>query len=324
MTHPFDWDSAFLALAWMAGAGVATWLASLALRNVSIVDSLWAVMITLGAWVYALAAPQTGPRETLVLLLASLWMIRLSGYITWRNWGHGEDHRYQAIRARNQPHFEFKSLYLVFGLQAALAWIVAWPLLAALAGTQSLGLLDILGAGLWLLGITFEGIADQQLARFKADPANAGRVMDRGLWRFSRHPNYFGEFCVWWGVWLVALAAGGAWTIVSPLLMTVLLLKVSGVALLEQDIGERRPAYRDYIARTSAFFPWPPRPATGGGVADPVQATTYPAAEGSSGASTSPGQTGTGPGCHDSSGQAPNSAGTADPVSTAAPTTREP
>ncbi len=142
MTHHFAWDAAFLALACMGLAGVVTWLLSLARRNVSIVDSLWAVMITLGTWVYALAAPQIGPRETLVLLLASLWTLRLSGYITWRNWGHGEDRRYQAIRARNQPHFEFKSLYLVFGLQAGLAWIVAWPLMAALAGSQPLGLLD--------------------------------------------------------------------------------------------------------------------------------------------------------------------------------------
>lgn len=270
MTHHFAWDAAILALACMGLAGVATWLLSLARRNVSIVDSLWAVMITLGTWVYALAAPQIGPRETLVLLLASLWTLRLSGYITWRNWGHGEDRRYQAIRARNQPHFEFKSLYLVFGLQAGLAWIVAWPLMAALAGSQPLGLLDAFGGAIWLFGIAFQGIADGQLARFKADPANAGRVMDQGLWRYSRHPNYFGEFCIWWGVWLVALAAGGAWTLVSPLLMTALLLKVSGVALLEQDIGERRPAYRDYRVRTSAFLPWPPHRPSGPAAKEPT------------------------------------------------------
>lgn len=257
----FSWDTSFLALALLGVAAVLTWLASIPLRNVSIVDSLWGVMIALAAWVYALAAPQTGPREVLVLFLVSLWMLRLSGYITWRNRGHGEDRRYQAIRARNQPHFAFKSLYLVFGLQAVLAWIIAWPLMAAMAGPEPLGWLDALGVALWLFGIGFEAVSDQQLARFKAVPANAGRVMDQGLWRYSRHPNYFGEFCIWWGVWLLALAAGGAWTLISPLLMSFLLLKVSGVALLEQDIGERRPAYRDYIARTSAFFPWPPHPA---------------------------------------------------------------
>jgi steroid 5-alpha reductase family enzyme len=257
--HSFSWEAAFLALAGMALAAVATWLISLRRRDVSIVDSLWALMIALGGWFYAAAAPATGPREALVLGLAGLWALRLSGHITWRNRGQGEDRRYQAIRARNQPNFEIKSLYLVFGLQAVLAWVVAWPLMAALAGDTPLGWLDALGAGLWLFGIGFEAVADRQLARFKADPGHAGLVMDQGLWRYSRHPNYFGEACVWWGAGLVALAAGGAWTLVSPLLMTVLLLRVSGVALLEKDIGERRPAYRDYIARTSAFFPWPPR-----------------------------------------------------------------
>jgi steroid 5-alpha reductase family enzyme len=255
----FSWEAALLALVGMALAAVATWLVSLLRRDVSIVDSLWALMIALGGWLYAVAAPETGPRVALVLGLASLWALRLSGHITWRNWGHGEDRRYQAIRARNQPNFEIKSLYLVFGLQAALAWVVAWPLMTALAGDAPLGWLDGLGAGLWLFGIAYEAVADRQLARFRADPASAGRVMDRGLWAWSRHPNYFGEACVWWGAWLVALSAGGAWTIVAPLLMTVLLLRVSGVALLEQDIGERRPAYADYIARTNAFFPWPPR-----------------------------------------------------------------
>lgn len=258
LTTPFDGSAAGLALALIVLVGFATWLVSLARRNVSIVDSLWAVMIALGGWAYALAATHIGPREGLVLLLATLWAARLSGHITWRNWGHGEDRRYQAIRARNQPHFAFKSLYLVFVLQAVLAWVVALPLMGALASNTPLGWLDALGAAVWLAGIVFESVADWQLARFKADPSNAGHVMDRGLWRYSRHPNYFGECLVWWGAWLVALAAGSAWTILSPLLMTLLLLKVSGVSLLEQDIGERRPDYRDYVNRTSAFMPWPP------------------------------------------------------------------
>ena len=262
MTGVFDWAAAFQALGWIGLAALATWGVSLPRRDVSIVDSLWAVMIALGGWAYALGADLIGPREALVLGLSTLWALRLSGHITWRNRGHGEDRRYQAIRARNQPHFQLKSLYLVFGLQAALAWIVAWPLMAALAGDTPLGWLDGLGAGLWLFGIGFVALADRQLARFKADPANAGRVMDHGLWRYSRHPNYFGEACVWWGLWLMALGAaglGGAWSVVSPLLMTWLLLRVSGVRLLEADIGHRRPAYRDYIARTNAFVPGPVR-----------------------------------------------------------------
>lgn len=260
---PFALDAALLALLWMAGAALATWAVSLARRDVSIVDSLWGPMIALAAWAYALLVPDSGPREMLVLGLASLWALRLAGHITWRNRGRGEDRRYQAIRARNQPHFEYKSLYLVFGLQAGLAWVVALPLMAALAGDRPLGWLDGLGTALWLFGLGYEALADWQLARFKANPVNQGqdtaRVMDRGLWAWSRHPNYFGECLVWWGAWLVAVAAGAAWTVVSPLLMTVLLLRVSGVALLERDLAERRPAYRDYMARTSAFIPWPPR-----------------------------------------------------------------
>ena len=264
MTGWLDWSAALQALGWMGLAAVATWLVSIARRDVSVVDSLWALMIALGGWVYAAAATHAGPRQPLVLALATLWAVRLSGHIAWRNHGRGEDRRYRAIRARNQPYFAIKSLYLVFGLQAILAWIVSLPLMAALAGGRPLGWLDGAGAAVWLAGIVVEMVADWQLARFVADPSNRDRVMDRGLWRYSRHPNYFGECCAWWGAWLVAAAAGGAWTVVSPLLMTLLLLRISGVKLLEQDIGERRPAYVDYVARTSAFIPWPPRASRAG------------------------------------------------------------
>lgn len=259
MTAAMASSSATIALAAMLLAAFATWLVSVARRDVSIVDSLWGPMIALAPWAYLAAIAEPGPRATLVLVLASAWALRLALHITWRNWGHGEDRRYQAIRARNEPHFAYKSLYLVFGLQAALAWIVALPLMVALDSARPLGWLDFLGVSLWLAAILFEALADWQLARFKANPANHGRVMDRGLWAWSRHPNYFGECLVWWGAWLVALGAGAAWTVISPLLMTVLLLRVSGVALLEKDLVERRPAYRDYVARTSAFIPWPPR-----------------------------------------------------------------
>ncbi|HEY1090869.1 MAG TPA: DUF1295 domain-containing protein, partial [Burkholderiaceae bacterium] len=194
-----------------------------------------------------------------------LWALRLALYIGLRNWGHGEDRRYRDMRARNQPYFGLKSLYLVFGLQAVLAWVVGWPLLVALVGPEarrSFEVLDVIGALLAAGGLLIETIADAQLARFRRDPAHADAVMDRGLWAWSRHPNYFGEACIWWGLGLMALAAqgwSGAWSLVSPVMMTLLLLKVSGVSLLEQDIGERRPAYRDYRVRTNAFFPWPPR-----------------------------------------------------------------
>jgi steroid 5-alpha reductase family enzyme len=229
---------------------------------VSIVDSLWSLLFVLAAVTYAIVAEEAlGSRATLVLVLVSVWGIRLAAYITWRNRGHGEDFRYQKIRARNQPGFAFKSLYLVFGLQAVLAWVISLPLLAAIHSDAPFGWLDFAGVALWGVGFVFEAGGDWQLARFKADPANRGQVLDTGLWRYTRHPNYFGDFCIWWGFFLIALSAGGAWSMVGPILMSVLLLKVSGVALLEKDIGERRPDYRDYVARTNAFFPGPPRAA---------------------------------------------------------------
>jgi steroid 5-alpha reductase family enzyme len=247
-------------LAAIASLAVLAWLVSLARRDVSVVDSLWSIFIMSAGISYALLLPPTSARPALMLALALVWALRLSIYIAWRNRGHGEDRRYRQIRARNEPHFGLKSLYLIFGLQAVLAWIVSAPLLAVVGGSNPINALDIAGAPLAAFGIVFEAVGDQQMARFKADPANQGQVMDRGLWRYTRHPNYFGECCTWWGLFVIALAAGGAWwSIVSPLLMTVLLLKVSGVSLLEADITERRPAYRDYIARTNAFVPRRPR-----------------------------------------------------------------
>ena len=201
----------------------------------------------------------SGARALLVLVLVAVWALRLSVYLAARNWNAPEDRRYRAIRARNEPGFTWKSLYLVFGLQAVLAWLVAAPLAAAIPSLRPISLVDIAGAALVAFGIAWEAIADAQLARFRTGTAGTGGVMDRGLWRYSRHPNYFGEFCVWWGFYLVAVAGGGWWTVFSPLLMSVLLLKVSGVGLLEQDIAERRPAYREYVRRTNAFFPAPPR-----------------------------------------------------------------
>jgi len=251
-------------------AAGATWVLSLRKGNVAIVDSLWSLMFLFLGSTYAALAPALGTRGLLTLGLVSVWGLRLAVHITWRNWGHGEDRRYQAIRARNEPNFAFKSLYLVFALQAVLAWIISLPLLGAIATTGTvdtaggadpgpLGWLDYAGAALWLLGFVFEAGGDWQLVRFKADPANRDKVMDRGFWRLTRHPNYFGDFCVWWGLYLLALAAGAWWSVAGPLLMSVLLMRVSGVTLLEKDIGERRPKYADYVRRTSAFFPWVPK-----------------------------------------------------------------
>ena len=239
------------------------WLASIRLRDAGIADLLWSPYFAVMAGVYVLSAPSPGGRALLVLFLVTLWAVRLTVYIARRNRGAPEDRRYAAMRAAHEPGFWCKSLYLVFGLQGILAWAISLPLLAAVLGVRPLGWLDFLGLGLWLVGLFFEAVGDRQLAEFKARPENAGQVMDRGLWRYTRHPNYFGEACMWWGFYLFALAAGGWWTLPAPVLMTWLLLRVSGVRLLEQDIGERRPGYRDYVRRTNAFIPGQPRPVVG-------------------------------------------------------------
>jgi steroid 5-alpha reductase family enzyme len=228
-------------------------------RDVSIVDSVWGLFFVLAAACYAWPFDAVDARGTIVLAIVVAWAVRLTVYVTVRNHGGGEDYRYREIRRRNEPNFAFKSWYLVFGLQAVLAWLVSLPLLAVLRGGAPLGALDALGVMLAVGGLALESVADWQLARFKRSAANRGRVLDRGLWRYSRHPNYFGECCVWWGLGCLGAAAGGWWAIASPVLMTWLLLRVSGVALLEQTIGNRRPAYADYVRRTSAFVPLPPR-----------------------------------------------------------------
>jgi steroid 5-alpha reductase family enzyme len=235
------------------------WLLSVGKQDVSIADSLWPLLFLAMTITYLALAPALAERAYLLLFLVTVWAVRLSVFITLRNWGEPEDRRYQALRTAHDPGFGRKSFYLVFGTQAILAWVISLPLLGVVLGATPLGWVDFLAVGLWLLGFFFEAIGDQQLAHFRADPANRSRVLDRGLWRYSRHPNYFGEACIWWAWFLFAVAAGAWWTILGPLLMTFLLLRVGGVPLLEQGIGERRPAYRDYTRRTNTLLPGPPR-----------------------------------------------------------------
>lgn len=250
----------FTTLTYLSAFAVFGWLLSLKPRNVTLVDSLWALFFLVACLVNLFYLPQLSPRAWLVLTLVSVWSIRLSGYLHWRNHGKAEDARYQAIRARNEPNFEYKSLYLVFLLQAVLAWIISLPLQTAMQSTSTqVNWLDGLGLGLWLLGMGFQVIGDLQLARFKSKPNNHGKVLDTGVWRYTRHPNYFGESCIWWGYFCIALAAGAWWSVISPIFMTFLLVKVTGVKLLEADIANRRPAYADYIKRTSAFIPLKPK-----------------------------------------------------------------
>jgi steroid 5-alpha reductase family enzyme len=255
-----DWELYFQALGFVSVAGFIAWLFSVYTRNVSFVDSLWSLFFLLMAAVYALASQPMTDRGWLVLVLVAIWSIRLSAYITIRNHGQAEDYRYRTIRANNDPGFWFKSFYIVFLLQGVLAWIISLPLLGAITSRSALGGLDMLALGLFVIGLAYEAGGDYQLARFKKSPDNAKKVLDTGLWRHTRHPNYFGDFCIWWSFYLFAVAAGAWWSIAAPLLMSILLLKVSGVAMLEKTIGNRRPEYAEYIHRTNAFFPGPRRP----------------------------------------------------------------
>ena len=258
-----DWAAFFWSGASLLLAAAFFWLISLVRNDVSIVDSLWSLMFLLVALVYGSMDGNSGPRELLILVLVAVWALRLSVYITWRNHGQPEDYRYQEIRANNEPGFRYKSFYIVFALQAVLAWVISLPLAGAISGQTAIGFLDYAGCTLIVVGVFFEAVGDMQLSRFRRDPDNAGKVLDKGLWRYTRHPNYFGNFTLWWGFYLVALSAGAWWSVISPLLMTFLLLKVSGVALLEKDISGRRPQYQQYIRRTNAFFPGMPRKETG-------------------------------------------------------------
>lgn len=237
------------------------WVLSVVRRDVSIVDALWGPVVVATGVAQLLAVAQPSPRGWLAASLAAVWALRLSTHVLVRNHGRAEDRRYREIRARNEPGFWWKSLYLVFGLQAVLAWIVALPLLGAALSTGPLGPVDALGVALWATGLAIETAADVQLYRFQRSAGAERGVMDQGLWRYSRHPNYFGEFCLWWGLWLIALAGGAWWTALGPALLTLLLLRVSGVALTEKDIASRRPDYQAYVRRTSAFFPRLPRQA---------------------------------------------------------------
>ena len=191
--------------------------------------------------------------------MVAIWALRLSVYITLRNHGKVEDHRYQAIRRKNEPHFWFKSLYIVFLLQGLLAWVICLPALAAVSGQTAPGPLDFLGLALWLIGMYFEVVGDWQLARFRRGQSSSDDVLDSGLWRYTRHPNYFGEAMMWWGIFLFALSVERGWTaVISPLLITFLLLRVSGIAMLEKKYRNNQE-FREYARKTSPFFPWFPK-----------------------------------------------------------------
>jgi steroid 5-alpha reductase family enzyme len=238
---------------------ICVWPFSIIKKDSSIVDVFWGIGFVLIAWNTFFHAHGILWRKLLIATLTTIWGLRLSFHIYARNLGKGEDSRYQAFRKRYGNRYWLVSLFTVFILQALLLWAISLVIQAGQVSQYPRWLtwLDALGVAVWAVGFAFEAVSDWQLTRFKADPSNKGRVMDQGLWAYSRHPNYFGESLVWWGMLLITLSNPiNAWTIVSPLLITFLLLKVSGVALMEKTIVENRPEYRDYINRTSAFVPW--------------------------------------------------------------------
>jgi steroid 5-alpha reductase family enzyme len=248
---------------WVGVAVFLLWLLSLASRDASIVDAFWGLGFVLIA---ALSNIEDGyaTRQAIVGSLVSLWGIRLAVHLLLRNRGKGEDPRYQAMRKRwGRQRFPMVSLFTVFVLQGVLMVIVSLPVQAAMRAREPANLtaLDVLGVIVCVTGIAFETIGDVQLTRFKTRRGNAKKVMDTGLWRYTRHPNYFGDALLWWGFGLVALGVHAWWALAGPALMTFLLVRVSGAALLERRIvrAKKRPDYAAYIARTSAFVPMPPK-----------------------------------------------------------------
>ena len=236
------------------------WVISLYRKDASIVDLFWGLGFALVSWISLLVAGSLSPRALLICVLVSLWGIRLSSYLAWRNWGQLEDYRYAAMRERHGWRFPLVSLLTVFGLQGAIMWVVSLPIQVGITKSASSHLPTWIGVCCFAIGLLFETLGDFQLARFKADPGNRRKVMNQGLWRYTRHPNYFGDFLVWWGLYLLAAESGTWWwTIVGPLLMSFLLIRVSGVRLLENSLRNRVAGYDQYVRTTSSFFPWPPR-----------------------------------------------------------------
>lgn len=238
-----------------------TWLVSVARRDASIVDIVWGLGFVVVVWAVFATTDGNQTRRILLVAMTMIWGLRLATHLFLRNRGKGEDHRYQAMRRRYGERFAVVSLYLVFGLQGLLMWIVSLPLqLGQTRQAPDVGIVAGIGIAVWAFGMYFEAAGDWQLARFKRDPANAGKVMDQGLWRYTRHPNYFGDACVWWGIALTAAETGvGAIGLAGALVMTILLRRVSGVTLLERSLVKRRPGYEDYVERTSPFLPRRPR-----------------------------------------------------------------
>ncbi|HSG67669.1 MAG TPA: DUF1295 domain-containing protein [Bacteroidales bacterium] len=240
------------------------WIWSIFLVNVSIVDIFWGIGFVVVNAIYFYLSGNSHPRNIILLVLVTLWGLRLAIYLGLRNYGKGEDFRYREFRKKyGESRYWWISYFQTFLLQAGLMMIISLPLLGAnyFTSTDGLHWIDYLAIFIWTVGIIFEAGGDFQLARFKGNPQNKDKVLDTGLWRYTRHPNYFGDSAVWWAYGLFCIAAGSYWPAIGSIVMTLLIIKVSGVALLEKSLSGKKPEYREYIRKTSPFFPWLPKKA---------------------------------------------------------------
>jgi steroid 5-alpha reductase family enzyme len=238
------------------------WIWSTVIKNVSIVDIFWGLGFVAVNALYVFGSGDLNPRKALILVLVTVWGLRLAIHLAIRNIGKGEDFRYRQFRS-NYGHgrYWWISYFQTFLLQGFLIMIVSLPLLGISGSSSSgnLSLPDYLGIIVWVIGFAFEAGGDYQLRRFRRNPENKGKVLDTGFWRYTRHPNYFGDSSVWWAYAIICIAAGGYWQAVGSAVMTLLIIRVSGVALLEKTLITSKPQYRDYIQKTSSFFPWFPK-----------------------------------------------------------------
>ncbi len=235
------------------------WVLSVYLKNVSIIDIFWGLSFALVTTFYFLVTPGFPSRKLIIFILVVIWGLRLTFYLLWRNWGKPEDYRYQEFRKRyGENRYWWFSYFQVFLLQGFLVWLISAPLLAVNYYTVPgpLNFLDYSGIVVWIVGITFEAGGDWQLARFKMKPENKGKLLTSGLRKYTRHPNYFGDAAVWWGFALLSVAAGSYLPVLSSVLMTWLIIKVSGVSMLEKAMINTKPGFEEYIQRTSSFIPW--------------------------------------------------------------------
>lgn len=252
----------FLAFIVIMSMMIILWVISIPIKNVSIVDLFWGFGFVVACFVYFLKTDGFETRKILLLIMVTIWGLRLSIYLAWRNLGKGEDFRYQKFRKDyGENRYWWISFFQTFLLQGILMWLISAPLLGAqfYFSSDKLGILDFCGVFIWIVGFVFESVGDIQLAHFKANPSNKGKVLNTGFWHYTRHPNYFGDAAVWCGYGFMSLATGSYIPVLGSILMIALIIKVSGVVLLEKTLKESKPAYQEYIEKTSAFIPWFPK-----------------------------------------------------------------